>query len=503
MGMQKKIEVLGGEAKRCEYEIAKLRSELSKRHFEVAKASERRMKAIAEESMASHVITKIRRHNALLVDYKIKKIENEIKNIEFLIGRYEAKLHLIRSELNDELHSMEAISEVEERARLEELSKDSDVEQFNSSGSFEEVYDYPPIDGAFHIVTGVNGTGKSRYLKKLVDYYQSISYYQKIICLSGTMYEKFPNRNTANKNAKKIIACEYLYFGSRSTNNVFSERRPFRTLVSAMLSDGYNGIQGSLAGDLFNEIGFERTIVFEFSLKSTLSDTAIKGKGKSRSDLNLYLDLSETLQSDELSDNVYQKLRRNIITLSDIKFRKSNQSVSLRELSSGERLYLLAIMSLSFCVSERTLVLFDEPENSLHPQWQAKIIQDIVTIHEKLTKKCTVVIATHSPLIVSSAPNKVSYIRDLPSEEPWVKSDLFGQNSDSVLADQFGVMSARSIKATQLIQECLTSMVDVELNPDRFIKAVDNLKSTSIIIQDGDPLKSALTKIFEIRERYT
>lgn len=496
MDMQK-IDSLRRTAKRYEYEIAKLKSELSKQYLEVAKASERRMKLIADEAMSPDN-NRTRKSSALQAATIIKNAEKEIQLIGMNIVKHENKLDIIRSELSISLHSIEAVFEDNERKRLEGLTEVSKGALFNVSDVSGGVYDYLPHEGAFHVVTGVNGTGKSRYLRKLVDYYQSISYYQKIICLSGTMYEKFPNRSARSNRLKNKINCEYLYFGSRSTNNVFSERRPFRTLVSAMLSGGYNGIQGGLAGDLFSEIGFERTIVFEFLPKATASEAI----AKSGSNMMLYLNLSEVLQSDEESYNLSKKLNNNAVVLSDIKFRKSNQSVSLSELSSGERLYLLAIMCLCFCVSERTLVLFDEPENSLHPQWQAKIIQDIVTIHERLTKKCTVVIATHSPLIVSSAPNKASYIRDLPSEDTWVKSELFGQDSDSVLADQFGVMSARSIKATQLIQECLTSMVDVEVNPLRFIKAVDDLKSTKMMIHDSDPLKTALTKIFEVRERY-
>jgi len=498
MEEQTELDSLRQKAMRYEYEIAKLQSEISKNKFEIAKISERRMKAITEES-SSNAIKTTKRYNAALASTSLKKIESQINKAESEILKRSKDLHSIRAALNHQLKSTEAIFEKKERSRLDRLTENYESEHASASEKTEQNYEYLPNDGAFHIITGVNGTGKSRYLRKLVDFYLKKPYYQKIICLTGTMFEKFPNRNTTTGKNKYPIICEYLYFGNKSINNVFSERRPFQSLVDAMLKTGYNGIQGSLAGDLFEEIGFERSITLEFQQKNSYSERNSKKKIVTA----LFLDLSETLQTDENSRKIFLQLKDNEISLSNIVFHKPNEVLNLNALSSGERLYLLAIMALCFCVSERTLVLFDEPENSLHPQWQAKIMQDIVSIHKKLTKKCTVVVATHSPLIVSSAPNKDTFIAGLPSNDPWIKSELFGQNSDSVLADQFGVMSPRSIKATQLIQECLTSLVDIEANPSRFIKAVDKLKNTKIIIQDSDPLKTAITKIFEIREKYS
>ncbi|AVX89294.1 hypothetical protein PkP19E3_13510 [Pseudomonas koreensis] len=159
-------------------------------------------------------------------------------------------------------------------------------------------------------------------------------------------------------------------------------------------------------------------------------------------------------------------------------------------------------MALCFCVTERTLVLFDEPENSLHPQWQAKIIKDMVSIVRNMADECTVVIATHSPLIVSSAPNDISFIRDLPSVEPWMKSELYGRNADSILSEQFGLTSPRSLTVASLIQDCLTTLTDVNSEPEKFLAAADNLLGHNIQLDADDPLYDTIKRIADLREMY-
>ena len=77
----------------------------------------------------------------------------------------------------------------------------------------------------------------------------------------------------------------------------------------------------------------------------------------------------------------------------------SEQAIPLSELSSGEQHELVLIYELLFTVKERSLILVDEPELSLHVLWQRKFIEDLQRI-QKL-KKLRVVIATHSPQIIN------------------------------------------------------------------------------------------------------
>lgn len=79
---------------------------------------------------------------------------------------------------------------------------------------------------------------------------------------------------------------------------------------------------------------------------------------------------------------------------------KEGVPISLEALSSGEQHELIMLYNIIFDVKDNSLLLIDEPEMSLHVVWQNHFIDDIVKIAS--IKGLQVVIATHSPQIISS-----------------------------------------------------------------------------------------------------
>lgn len=71
-------------------------------------------------------------------------------------------------------------------------------------------------------------------------------------------------------------------------------------------------------------------------------------------------------------------------------------------LSSGEKQLFLRALSLKFLEVNNSIILIDEPEISLHPQWQKKIIQ----VYESIGKDNQLIIATHSPHIIGDIEEK-------------------------------------------------------------------------------------------------
>ncbi len=72
--------------------------------------------------------------------------------------------------------------------------------------------------------------------------------------------------------------------------------------------------------------------------------------------------------------------------------------ISLERLSSGEQHELVLLYELLFQVESDALVLIDEPENSLHVNWQERFLDDIQRASE--LRAFDVLIATHSPDII-------------------------------------------------------------------------------------------------------
>ena len=68
-------------------------------------------------------------------------------------------------------------------------------------------------------------------------------------------------------------------------------------------------------------------------------------------------------------------------------------------LSSGEQHQLVLFYELLFRIKEKSLILIDEPEISLHLGWQKKFLMDLLKIAK--TMQFDIIIATHSPLIIN------------------------------------------------------------------------------------------------------
>lgn len=78
----------------------------------------------------------------------------------------------------------------------------------------------------------------------------------------------------------------------------------------------------------------------------------------------------------------------------------------LDELSSGER-NLLTMLTLFLIIgSGRNFLMIDEPENSLHLDWQSDFIQLV----EKMNPQAQIIVATHSPAIATNTKSLVELI---------------------------------------------------------------------------------------------
>ena len=81
-------------------------------------------------------------------------------------------------------------------------------------------------------------------------------------------------------------------------------------------------------------------------------------------------------------------------------FRAEDRIIELDSLSSGEKHDFLMFYNLIFNTDENTLVLIDEPEISLHIEWQEAFLDELIEIQE--WSELQAIVATHSPYIVGS-----------------------------------------------------------------------------------------------------
>lgn len=89
---------------------------------------------------------------------------------------------------------------------------------------------------------------------------------------------------------------------------------------------------------------------------------------------------------------------------------ESGDIIELEMLSAGEKQLLYILLTVFLMDKKPAVLLMDEPELSLHIEWQEKLVKSI----RFLNPKCQIILTTHSPSIfVSGWESKLVYIENL------------------------------------------------------------------------------------------
>ncbi|MDR0982971.1 MAG: ATP-binding protein [Culturomica sp.] len=96
-------------------------------------------------------------------------------------------------------------------------------------------------------------------------------------------------------------------------------------------------------------------------------------------------------------------------------FRNGDETIPLHKLSSGEK-QLLIILLKAFLMEEKPyILLMDEPEISLHIEWQYRLLEEI----RKLNPNCQIITSTHSPSIFGDGwSDKLFFVDELIYAQP-------------------------------------------------------------------------------------
>jgi predicted ATP-binding protein involved in virulence len=94
--------------------------------------------------------------------------------------------------------------------------------------------------------------------------------------------------------------------------------------------------------------------------------------------------------------------------------RNAPRQISLSHLSSGEQHILVLLFQLLFTIKPKSLILIDEPEISLHVDWQMAFLSDL----QKITtlNDIDVLIATHAPGIINDRADLTVTLQGPPED---------------------------------------------------------------------------------------
>lgn len=358
-------------------------------------------------------------------------------------------------------------------------------------------------ENTFTIITGKNSTGKSRLLSKAInssifsepssdvkvsEFSRPIP--NKVIAISTGRFDRFPTYLNAKKN--KNFNNNYYYYGVKTTTN-----SPHATLTKYIASVFYgmeiNYNKLERLAYLFKYLGFKPMMRVSFSLylnigllnenhyeefyadfieRNRFKDPYFMEKinhfmqGLNISDfvsfIKRQLDLLSlrsrnktihcTLVFDDAKngfieniDIIMPLIELNILQVKDVHLDdiRTKESYSFFHCSSGQQCMILMMMGIVSSIDNDSLICIDEPEISLHPEWQLEFI----TLLQKLFstyKGCHFLIATHSPQVVSGVRGTNGYIFSLENDTLSNANEHFMKSADFQLAEIFNAPGFRN-----------------------------------------------------------
>lgn len=147
---------------------------------------------------------------------------------------------------------------------------------------------------------------------------------------------------------------------------------------------------------------------------------------------------------------------------------KGNAEKLFERASSGHKVVLLTLTQLAELVSERTLVLIDEPEAHLHPPLVMAFVR---ALSDLLTKRNGVaILATHSPVVAQEVPSNCVSLMFRPGGQIQIERpeiETFAENLGALTREIFRVQVTES-GHHNLIASVVAESEDIEGVLDRF-----------------------------------
>ena len=163
---------------------------------------------------------------------------------------------------------------------------------------------------------------------------------------------------------------------------------------------------------------------------------------------------------------------------------------------------LSTVLSISAAANDpHTLVLLDEPELSLHPNWQMTLIDNLD--RALANQVCHLLIATHSHMLVSDLPMKRSAVTQIEKAKDGsvnantIAESTYGWSAEEVLLKVFKTATDRNKYLAEVVGTLLKNIGDNTITAKEVRTQVDFLESVSGNLSDVDPMKKIISTIID------
>ena len=173
-----------------------------------------------------------------------------------------------------------------------------------------------------------------------------------------------------------------------------------------------------------------------------------------------------------------------------IQIKKDNEVLRLDQLSDGEKCYIALVCDLTrrltianpasdSSLKGNGIVLIDEIDLHLHPEWQMDVVSRLV----KTFPNCQFFITTHSPIVASDVAGKVYVMEE---GNAYIRN-TYGKDSEQILASAFGILNPRN----KIVQEKIDRAYDAIRNGEMDV-AEELLGDVIKTVGNDDPAVSRI-----------
>ena len=339
------------------------------------------------------------------------------------------------------------------------------------------------------VLAGVNGSGKTTILEAIKDFFynENVNYDEpeKSNVNLDIFLEEFEKYSSYNlKRVKFLNTFHY----KKSDNNTSSQNQTinnFESLAKIIYVPAENN---------FEKVKTDTTTLLRISqFINIINSNVIKDIPSYIATRRNYLaTIEEDLTMKEITNKVINEINGifDILEL-DVKLKgfskdektlpifenSAGEEFDINDLSSGEKQLFLRTLSIKMLEPNNSIILIDEPELSLHPKWQQRIIE----VYKKIGENNQIIVATHSPHILGSVSNEnifILYRNENGKIEAKTGDELYssyGQPVDRVLKDIMGLKSVRTPKIDRDIQELRKLVDEDKYDTEEFKKKYNNL----------------------------
>tara|TARA_R110002012_G_scaffold41523_2_gene113506 strand:+ start:32050 stop:33183 length:1134 start_codon:yes stop_codon:yes gene_type:complete len=334
------------------------------------------------------------------------------------------------------------------------------------------------VDSPISILIGENGCGKSEILSQLAR--SSVHEFSTVIAIATSVYDKFPYRNF-KKN--------YHYMGGRLGR--FVPREAIKEAISKLYGNYKSDF--SALFKILDYIKFDHQIGFRIlgiahdfedilneidELDDVQKDELDRvlfslnsGKYNTKSEVLWFNRDSQHLNvADEFlielvhMERILKKYK--IIKSIDIYLSKDRRVFPLNKASSGELSLLSTLIFISSFIDDSSMILIDEPENSLHPKWQKDYISMIMDIFSYYNPK--IIAATHSPVVISGLNRELGVDIHKYSESGFTLEKGSAKNAEVIYDELFDIITPNSRNLSNECADILNKYSDKKIS---FLKA--------------------------------